>query len=350
MLTHLDLSASLGWVPPSDWRRMAVIDSHTGGEPFRVVIDGLPEIPGTTMLERRRYAEEHLDDLRKALMWEPRGHADMYGGFPGPPVSPDSDISVLFLHNEGFSTMCGHGIIALTKVALDTGLLPITEPETTIGIDTPAGKIVATARVSDGVVAEVSFRNVPSFAAGLDRTVEVPGVGSVRYDLAFGGAFYAYVGAGDLGLKLIPSETPRLIEAGRAIKAAVGASGSISHPVDSELAFLYGVIFIGPPEDPSHHSRNVCVFADGEVDRSPTGTGVSGRLAIHHARGEIEAGEEIAIESILGSIFTGRVGETTEVGDIPAVVPEVRGTAHVTGRSELWLDPGDPLGSGFLVR
>jgi trans-L-3-hydroxyproline dehydratase len=350
MLSGLDLRAPLGWEPPSDWARLIVIDSHTGGEPFRVIVEGVPDVPGSTMLERRRYAEQHLDDLRRAVMWEPRGHADMYGAFLGPPVDPNSDIAVLFLHNEGFSTMCGHGIIALTKVALDTGMLPAEEPETTIGIDTPAGRIVATAVVSDGQVGEVSFRNVPSFADGLDRTVEVPGMGSVRYDLAFGGAFYAYVGAGDLGLKLIPSETPRLIEAGRAIKAAVVASGLISHPVDSELAFLYGVIFIGPPEDPSHHSRNVCVFADGEVDRSPTGTGVSGRLAIHHARGEIEIGEEIAVESILGSTFTGRVAETTEVGGIPAVVPEVRGTAHVTGRSELWLDPGDPLGSGFLVR
>jgi trans-L-3-hydroxyproline dehydratase len=350
MLPGLDLSAPLGWEPPSDWVRLVVIDSHTGGEPFRVVVDGLPEIPGSNMLERRRYAEEHLDDLRRALMWEPRGHADMYGAFLGPPVDPNSDISVLFLHNEGFSTMCGHGIIALTKVALDTGMLPAEEPETTIGIDTPAGRIVADALVSDGRVGEVSFRNVPSFAAGLDRTVEVPGVGSVDYDLAFGGAFYAYVDARDMGLNLIPSETPVLIEAGRAIKAAVVTSGSISHPVDSELAFLYGVIFIGAPEDPSHHSRNVCVFADGEVDRSPTGTGVSGRLAIHHARGELDMGEEITVESILGSIFTARVAEITEVGGVRAVVPEVRGAAHITGRSELWLDPRDPLGSGFFIR
>jgi trans-L-3-hydroxyproline dehydratase len=350
MLSGLDLTAPLGWEPPSDWARLVVIDSHTGGEPFRVIVEGVPDILGSTMLERRRYAETHLDGLRKALMWEPRGHADMYGAFPGPPVSPDSDISVLFLHNEGFSTMCGHGIIALTKVALDTGLLPITDPETTIGIDTPAGRIVATAGVSDGVVGAVAFRNVPSFVAGLDRTVEVHGVGSVRYDLAFGGAFYAYVDAGDLGLTLVASETPRLIEAGRAIKTAVMSSGPITHPVDPDLGFLYGVIFVGPPEDPSNHSRNVCVFADGEVDRSPTGTGVSGRLAIHHARGEIGIDEEITVESILGSVFTGKVAQTTEIAGTPAVVPEVTGRAHITGRTELWLDPDDPLGGGFFVR
>ncbi len=350
MLRGLDRIAPLGWEPPSDWTRLVVIDSHTGGEPFRVVVQGLPEIPGATMLERRRHAEQHLDGLRKALMWEPRGHADMYGAFPGPPLDPDSDISVLFLHNEGFSTMCGHGIIALTKVVLDTGMLPSQGPETTIGIDAPAGRIVATATVTDGVVGEVSFRNVASFVAAMDEKVEVPRIGTVRYDLAFGGAFYAYVAADDLGLRLTAAETPRLIETGRAIKTALMATRPITHPVDPGLGFLYGVIFVGPPEDPSHHSRNVCVFADGEVDRSPTGTGVSGRLALHHARGEIGIGEEIAVESILGSLFTGRVVEETEVGDIPAVVPEVRGTARITGRSELWLDPDDPLGSGFLIR
>ncbi len=350
MLSGLERRAPLGWEPPSDWTRLVVIDSHTGGEPFRVVVEGLPEIRGATMPERRRHAEEHLDGLRKTLMWEPRGHADMYGAFPGPPLDPASDISVLFLHNEGFSTMCGHGIIALTKVALDTGMLPARGPETTIGIDTPAGRIVATATVADGAVGAVSFRNVASFAAALDETVEVPEIGTVRYDMAFGGAFYAYVAAADLGLRLSAEETPRLITTGRAIKRALMAKRPITHPVEPGLGFLYGVIFVGPPEDPAHHSRNVCVFADGEVDRSPTGTGVSGRLAIHHARGEIGIGEEIRVESILGSLFTGRVVEKSEVGNMPAVIPEVIGTAHITGRNELWLDPRDPHGGGFLIR
>jgi trans-L-3-hydroxyproline dehydratase len=350
MLPGLDSSAPLRWEPPPDWARLVVIDSHTGGEPFRVVVEGLPEIPGSNMTERRRYAQENLDGLRRVLMWEPRGHADMYGAFPGPPVHPDSDISVLFLHNEGFSTMCGHGIIALAKVVIDTGLLPAKEPETALGIDTPAGRIVAIAEVSDGVAGPVSFRNVPSFVSALDQIVEVPRLGAVRYDLAFGGAFYAYVNADDLFLKLTPANTRTLIEAGRAIKEAVTASGPITHPTDPDLGFLYGVIFVGPAEDPAHHSRNVCVFADAEVDRSPTGTGVSGRLAIHHARGEVRVGEQIAVESILGSVFTGSVAETTEVGGIPGVVPVVAGTAHITGRSELWLDRDDPLGGGFFIR
>ena len=326
------------------------IDSHTGGEPFRVVVEGAPMIEGDTMLERRRFAVDHLDDLRRALMWEPRGHADMYGAFVGPPTDPSSDISVLFIHNEGFSTMCGHGIIALTKVVLDTGVLPAEAPETVVRIDTPAGQIEATAHIADGQVSSVAFRNVPSFVAGMDRTVEVPGLEQVRYDLAFGGAFYAYVAADELGISIEPSSTSRLIDAGRGIKQALIDSGPIDHPVEPGLGFLYGVIFVAPPEDPAHHSRNVCIFADGEVDRSPTGTGVSGRLAIHHARNEVSIGQAITIESILGSTFTGRVVETTEVGGLPAVIPEVTGTARITGRNEMWLDPHDPLGSGFLIR
>ncbi|MGH8916372.1 MAG: proline racemase family protein [Acidimicrobiia bacterium] len=346
----MDLGRPLSWRPPPEWRRVVVIESHTGGEPFRVVIDGAPEIQGDTMIERRRFAGENLDDLRRALMWEPRGHADMYGGIIGLPVDATSDLSVLFVHNEGFSTMCGHGIIALTKVTLDTGILPAAEPETVIRIDTPAGQVEATATVLDGVVGEVRFRNVPSFALDLDQTIDIPGIGRVSYDLAFGGAFYAYVQAPDLGLSLVPEATTRLIETGRAIKEAVMRSRPIPHPTEPELDLLYGVIFIGPAESPEHHSRNVCVFAEGEVDRSPTGTGVSGRLAIHHARGEVDIGESITVESIVGSTFTGRVVETTEIGRLQAVIPEVAGTAHITGRSELWIGPGDPLGEGFLLR
>lgn len=329
---------------------MTVIDSHTGGEPFRVVVGDGSLVEGASMLERRRFAQDHLDELRRALMWEPRGHADMYGAFIGPPVSPDSDISVLFLHNDGFSTMCGHGIIALTKVVLDTGILSSSAPETVIRIDTPAGQIEATASMRDGRATVVRFRNVASFVVDLGNEVDVAGIGEVRYDLAFGGAFYAFVDADAVGLTLDRQGITGLIEAGRAIKQAVAESRAIPHPLQPDLGFLYGVIFVGPAEEAGHHSRNVCVFADGEVDRSPTGTGVSGRLAIHHARGEIAVDEPITVESIVGSVFTGRVLATTEVGDIPAVIPEVAGTAHITGRSELWLDPEDAIGAGFLLR
>ncbi|MGD8627224.1 MAG: proline racemase family protein [Anaerolineae bacterium] len=338
------------WTPPEGWHKITTIDAHTAGEPFRVITGGYPELPGDTILARRRYAREHLDHLRTALMWEPRGHADMYGCIVTPPVTPEADIGILFMHNEGYSTMCGHGIIGITKVALETGLLPMVEPETRIGIDAPAGLVTAYARVEGGQVTRVRFENVPSFVVALDEVVEVPGLGRVRYDLAFGGAFYAYVQAADVGLTCTPEDFRVIIAKGTAIKQAVIASRPIEHPFEKDLSLLYGTIFIEPPRDGGAHSRNVCVFAEGEVDRCPTGTGVSGRLAIHHARGEVGLEERIVVESIIGTRFAGRIVETTTFGPYEAVVPEIEGTAHITGRHEFLIDPNDPLRDGFILR
>ncbi len=324
------------------------MDAHTGGEPFRLVVDGLPDIAGSTILERRAHARESLDWLRKALMWEPRGHADMYGGWVVPPERPDSELGILFTHNEGFSTMCGHGIIALAKIVIETGLVEATGPERVLAIDTPAGRVVSTSSLRDGSVTETRFENVPSFAPNIDQMVTVPGMGDVRCDIAFGGAFYALVDSEPLGLDL--ADAGSLISAGRRIKSAITDSVDITHPEGPEMSFLYGVIFTGPAATPGHHSRNVCVFADGEVDRSPTGTGVSARLAAMHAKGEIVTGEALTIESIVGSTFRGRVLRETEFAGFPAVVPEVSGTAHLVGRSEVWVDPDDELGGGFLIR
>jgi proline racemase len=338
------------WKPPDRWLRITTIDAHTAGEPFRVITGGYPNLPGSSILERRRYAREHLDHLRTALMWEPRGHADMYGCIVTPPVSPEADIGVLFMHNEGYSTMCGHGIIGIAKVALETGLLPMVEPETTIRIDTPAGLVTAHARVAEGQVTRVRFQNVPSFVLALGETVEVPGLGRVRYDLAFGGAFYAYVQAEEVGLTCTPADFRQIIQRGIAIKHAIMASRPIPHPFEKDLSFLYGTIFIGPALEQGAHSRNVCVFAEGEVDRCPTGTGVSGRLAIHYARGEVGVDEPIVVESIIGSRFTGRIVETTTFGPHQAIIPEVEGMAHITGRHEFLIDPADPLRDGFILR
>ncbi|HEU4318972.1 MAG TPA: proline racemase family protein [Acidimicrobiia bacterium] len=343
----MDLAKATVWEPPDEWVRLTVVDSHTGGEPFRVVVEGLPEIPGDTVLERRRHAMENLDDLRRALMWEPRGHADMYGGWVGHPVADGSDMSVLFTHNEGFSTMCGHGIIALAKVVIDTGIVPAEIGERHLAIDTPAGTISSTSSVTHQGVSATTFRNVPSFALVIDGEVQVPGFGLVRYDLGFGGAFYAIVDASSVGLNLDDAST--LIRAGREIKGAVSSAVDIAHPEHDDLGFLYGVIFTGSPLDPASHSRNVCVFADGEVDRSPTGTGVSTRLALLHARGEIDVGEAVVIESIVGSRFAGRIAATTTSGPHPAIIPEVTGSAHIVGRTEVWIDPSDPL-PPFLIR
>ena len=331
-------------------RVVTTIEAHTGGEPFRVITGGFPELPGSTMLERRRFAKENLDCLRTALMFEPRGHADMYGCVLTPPVTPGADFGILFMHNEGFSTMCGHGIIAIVTVVLETGMLPITGPETTLRIDTPAGLVTAFARADSGRVRSVRFRNVPSFVLARDEYVDVAGLGRIRYDIAFGGAFYAFVNAGDAGVTCAPADFRALIEKGMAIKRAVMAARKIEHPFEPDLGFLYGTIFVGPPKSKDAHSSNVCIFAEGEVDRSPTGTGVSARLALHHARGEIGIGETIVIESILGSRFAGRVIEETKCGPHAAVIPEVEGSAFITGRAEWALDPEDPQTDGFLLR
>lgn len=345
----LNMSSAMRWTPPERWERFTVIDSHTGGEPFRVVVDGLPGLSGGDVLEMRRHAQTHLDRLRRMLTWEPRGHADMYGGWLGPAIRPDSDFSVLFVHNEGFSTMCGHGIIALAKVVIDTGIVEAAEPETTLRIDTPAGQVIATAAVDEKTTGVVRFRNVPSFVVDLDAKVSVPRIGEVTYDLAFGGAFYAYVDAGEIGLDLL-DEPAVLIESGRAIKAAISESRRISHPESDDLGFLYGVVFTGRASNPDNRHRSVCIFADGELDRSPTGTGVSGTLAILHARGQVRPGEMIRVESIVESVFGGRIVETTTDEGRVAVIPEISGTAHITGRAELWVDPDDPLADGFFVR
>jgi trans-L-3-hydroxyproline dehydratase len=338
------------WTPPSDWIKITAIDAHTEGEPFRVIVSGFPEPQGDTILERRRYTKEHLDHLRTALMWEPRGHADMYGCLLTSPVTPEADFGILFMHNEGFSTMCGHGIIGIAKVVLETGMLPMTAPETRLKIDTPAGLVTAYARVENEHVKSVYFHNVPSYVAALDEVIDVPGLGRVKYDLAFGGAFYAYVQAVQVGLTCTPESFRPLIEKGMAIKRAIMKSRPIVHPFEPDLNFLYGTIFIGPPVDQANHSRNVCIFAEGEVDRSPTGTGVSGRLAIHYARGEIMLNQPIVIESIIGSSFTGRVMGTTTFGPYTAVLPEVEGRAFITGRNEFLIDPNDPLKHGFILR
>lgn len=325
--------------------RIHTIEAHTAGEPLRVITAGFPELPGDTVLARRAYCKAHHDDLRRMLMLEPRGHADMYGALLMPPATPDGDVGVLFLHNEGYSTMCGHGILALTKVGLEGGLFEA-DPSA-VRIDTPAGRVVAQAEFDRGRVRRVSFRNVPSF---VDRelAVEVPGLGRVDCTVAYGGAYYAYVDAVSLGLELQPRNVDEIVRQGTAIKRAVAAACELRHPDgDDDLNFLYGTIFVAPQK--GAHSRNVCVFADGEVDRSPTGTGVSGRAAIHHAQGEL-GDEWITIESILGTRFDVRVAGVTEVGDRRAIVPEVRGQAFVTGRAEYWLDPDDPLGEGFLIR
>ena len=312
-----------------------------------MVTGGIDPIPGATILEKRRFAQERLDGLRRALMFEPRGHADMYGAIPTPPVTPDGDLGVLFLHNEGWSTMCGHGVIALVTVALEVGLLSMRE---VVRLDTPAGRVTARPRRDGARVRSVAFENVPSFVVSLDDKVAVPGIGNVSYDLAFGGAFYAFVDAPSVGLEMTPAHFRDLIAAGSAIKRAVMATRAIRHPIEPDLSFLYGTIFTGPALGAGANSRNVCVFAEGEVDRSPTGTGVSARVAIERARGRLVPGKELVVESIIGTRFVGRIARELRWEGYDAVVPEVEGSAWITGRSELLIAPEDPLAEGFILR
>lgn len=336
---------------PSSWVKLRTIDMHTGGEPVRVVVDGYPGIPGRTILEKRRYVKEHLDHLRTALMFEPRGHADMYGVLPLPAEKPDSDFGVLFLHNEGYSTMCGHATLAMARLAVDLQWVRVTEPETTVRIDAPCGQLTAIVEVRDGHVHCVEFDNVPSFVIALDETVPVPGLGEVRYDLAYGGAFYAYVDVQSVGLTCDPRQYRELIDKGMQIKRGIMAhKTNVRHPLEDDLSFLYGTIFTERSAKAGVHSRNVCIFAEGEVDRSATGSGVSGRAAIHHRRGELQIGETITIESIIGSTMTVQVREELQFGPYPAVIPRVGGRSFYVGQSEFIIDPDDPMGQGFFLR
>lgn len=322
------------------------IDVHVGGEPLRIVTYGYPEILGDTMLEKRKYALKNLEKLRTAIMWEPRGHADMYGCLIVDPERESSDLGVLFLHNEGYSTMCGHGIIGLSVVLDNVGA--IDAGRSVIKIDAPAGQITVVAVDADA--GSATFLNVPSFVDTLDEVVEVEGLGEVCYDIAFGGAYYAFVDASSLGLNCRPDEINQLIEYGRRIKKSINRRRVIAHPVAAELSFLYGIIFIAPSDVKGVHSGHVCVFADGEVDRCPTGTGISGRAALLHARGEMRTGDVVTIESIIGSTFSVRIAALTEFAGLQAVVPEVSGTAYVTGSHSFVIDERDPLCHGFLLR
>lgn len=338
------------WRPPADWPILRSIDAHTEGEPFRVITEGFPKLEGASILDKRREARERHDALRRRLMWEPRGHADMYGGLVcEPSAGSGADFAILFLHNAGFSTMCGHGIIAIATVAVEVGLLAARRPETPMLIEAPAGLIRARAVLGAEGVDRVAFANVPSFVLDRGARIEVDGLGELRYDLAFGGAFYAFVAAEDIGLTGAADEVGALIDAGRRIKAAIAAARPVPHPVHEDLSFLYGVIFTAPAREAERHSRHICVFADGEVDRSPTGTGVSARLALLADDG-LAIGEDVVIESIIGSRFRGRILEETRFGPHRAVIPEVEGRAFITGQHAFVIDPRDPLGDGFFLR
>ena len=316
------------------------VDYHTGGEPFRIVTGGVEPLRGATILDKRRDALDRLDHVRRLLVFEPRGHADMYGCHVVAPNDDGADLGVVFFHNAGYSTACGHGTIALVTWALEGGVLPREEGENRVVVDVPSGRVETFALVERERVRSVRFRNVPAFVwtEGLD-------LGSQRVDVAFGGAFYASVEE-----RVDAAELPRLIELGRELKREIEAWQEVVHPVVPELRDVYGVIFWQEEGEDPLTQRNVTVFADGEVDRSPCGSGTSARLALLDRSGRLRRGEELRHLSIVGSEFRARVVGDEEVAGIPAVVTEVEGSAFRTGEHAFVLDPDDPIREGFLLR
>jgi trans-L-3-hydroxyproline dehydratase len=330
--------------------RLDTVEMHTGGEPVRLVVAGFPGIPGETILAKRRYAREHLDHLRRLLIFEPRGHFDMYGVIQVEPDHPEADLAVLFIHNEGYSTMCGHAVIALGRWAVDEKLVPVIEPETIVNIQCPCGLVRARVQVEQGRAGAVRFESVPAFAFALERRIEMQAHGAIAVDIGYGGAFYAIVPAAALGMDMRRTPLRQLVDAAAAVTEAARTQVPLAHPHDPDLAFLYGTILTDGGEGEDAPSRNLCVFAEREVDRSPTGSGVTARIAVQYAKGRIGLGVERRFESVTGAVFTGRALRETRTGEQIAVTVEVGGRAYYTGRASFTLEPDDPLGGGFLLR
>lgn len=329
-------------------RVFAAVDSHTEGMPTRVITGGLGPVPGDSMQERRAYFERHLDHLRLLLMREPRGHGAMSGAFLQPSTRPDADWGVLFIEVSGCLPMCGHGAIGVATVLVECGMVQVSEPETVVRLDTPAGLVQAMVTVRNGHAEAVRLRNVPAFVAELDGSVSVGTLGTVSYDMAFGGNFYALVPAASVGMEPVPENAGQLIAHGLEIAAAINASALPVHPFDEKIRGCKHVVFYAPGRDGAD-ARNATAIHPGWLDRSPCGTGTSARMAALYTRGELALGQEFVNESIIGSRFTGRLVDEVTVGGMEAVVPEISGRAWITGMGQYLLDPSDPFPSGFAL-
>ncbi|GJF24590.1 proline racemase family protein [Streptomyces sp. HO565] len=324
------------------------VDSHTEGMPTRVITGGIGTIPGATMNERRLYFREHRDDVKRLLMNEPRGHSAMSGAILQPPTRPDCDWGVVYIEVSGYLPMCGHGTIGVATVLVETGMVEVTEPVTTIRLDTPAGPVVAEVAVRDGAAKAVTLRNVPSFAVALDREATLPDGRTVTYDLAYGGNFYAILPLERLGLPFDRSRKDDVLAAGLALMDAINAGGEPVHPEDPSIHGCHHVQVTAPGAT-ARHSRHAMVIHPGWFDRSPCGTGTSARMAQLHARGELPLATEFVNESFIGTRFTGRLLGTTEVAGRPAVLPSFTGRAWITGTAQYLLDPEDPFPAGFVL-
>ncbi len=325
------------------------IEMHTGGEPTRIIVAGYPPLQGATLLDKRREAKDRHDRLRRLLMREPRGHKEMYGALLVEPDHPDADLAVLFLHNEGYSTMCGHAVLALGRYAVDQAIVAAREPETLVRIQCPCGLVPVTVAVDGSRSGTARFTSVPSFALALDAEIATEHWGGVRLDIGYGGAFYAILPARRLGLDLAATPIGALVQAAAAVTQATAGQARIAHPTEPDLGFLYGTILTDGGRGDGAPSRNLCVFAGDQVDRSPTGSGVTARLAVMRARGEAAVGEPRRFESIAGSRFTATILRETGLDGRPAVEVEVEGKAHYTGRASFLIEQDDPFPDGFLI-
>jgi proline racemase len=324
------------------------VDSHTEGMPTRVVTGGVGPIPGASMLERKLYFEQHMDGVRLMLMREPRGHGAMSGAILQPPLHDEADWGVLFIEVSGCLPMCGHGTIGVATVLVETGMVEVSQPETVVRLDTPAGLVEARVAVEDGRARSVALRNVPSFLLARDRDIELEGR-VLSYDMAFGGNFYAILPAGSAGLEVDPGRASELVERGLEVMAAINSADRPEHPADSRISGCKHVIFTAPGEDGPHSQRSATSIHPGWLDRSPCGTGTSAKLAALHARGELEVGQGFVNRSVIGTRFGGRIVAETVVGGLPAVVPEITGRAWITGMGQYVLDPDDPFPEGFAL-
>ena len=328
---------------------VSAIDTHTGGEPTRIVLSGLPPIPGATMAEKKRYLRERLDYLRTLLMLEPRGHGDMFGAILTPPTSASAHYGALFMDATGYLDMCGHGTIGLTTMLIEMGIVPATEPETTIAFDTPAGLVEGRARVEGGKVIEVSVTNVASFLYARDVELDLPALGPVAVDIAFGGNFFALVPAPALGVAIQPAHAVRLAQLGMLVKRAINSKLKVQHPIEKHIQNVELVEIYERPEPGQLRARNVVIFGDGQIDRSACGTGTSAAMAALYGRGELGLGQEFINEGLLGTRFRGRLVRERWVGDYPAVEPIITGQAYITGIQQFVVDPDDPLAYGFAL-
>jgi proline racemase len=328
---------------------ISALDTHTAGEPTRIVMSGLPPIRGETMAEKWDYARSHIDHLRQALMHEPRGHRDMFGAIVTSPCHPEADWGLLFMDSGGFLTMCGHGTIGTAIALVQMGMAEPKEPETVIVFDTPAGLVRAHVCVENGRAVQAWIQNVPAFLYRGDVPVQIPGMGTIRVDIAFGGNFFALVDSKEIGVAVDPAYTRQLVSIGLLIRDSVNEQVSVQHPLEKHINKVELTEITAPPTKPEAHARNVVIFGEGSVDRSPCGTGTCARMATLYAKGELKLGDPFVHESILGSLFQGQLLEQVPLGDFTGVIPRVGSSAFITGIQQFVIDPADPMKHGFFI-